>query len=272
MIRAAMTAAFLIVAPPALAQPTDARIADLIEAPRLIALMREEGLAYGRTLAADLIGRPDDPVWAEALDAIYDEDAMLARFENALDEALTQEEGGPIAAFLDGDLGQRVVQLELAGREAIADPDAEDAARAVWAEVAAEGGPRAERIEAFIAANDLVEENVAAGLTANYEFLAGLAEGGGMLGAETTEDALIAQAYGAEPELRAETEAWLGGYLHLSYGPLSDAELDDYIAFSVSEAGRDMNRALFRAFEEMYDGMSRALGRAAGERMRGEDI
>ena len=272
MIRATLVAACVLAAPPALAGSAGARVAELIEAPRLVELMREEGLAYGETLATDLIGRPDDAVWAEALQSIYDQGAMLARFEGALDEALTPEEAEPIVAFLEGDLGRRVVDLELAAREAIGDPAAEDAARAVWAEVAEEGGPRAERIEAFIDVNDLVEENVAAGLTANYEFLAGLAEGGGMLGSDTTEDALIAQAYGAEPELRAETEAWLGGYLHLAYGPLSDAELDAYIAFSETEAGRDMNRALFRAFEAMYDGMSRAMGRAAGERMVGEDI
>ena len=276
MIRAALIALGLLLAaaPPAAAQgaDADARVAELLEAPRMIGLMREEGIAYGETLAADLIGRPDDPVWAEALEAIYDEEAMLERFETALGEALTAEEAAPIAAFLEGDLGRRIVELELSAREVIADEAAEDAARAAWAEAAARGTPRAGRIETFIAVNDLVEENVASGLTANYEFLAGLAEGGGMGGAETSDEALIAQAYGAEPELRAETEAWLGGYLNLAYGPLSDADLDRYIAFSETEAGRDMNRALFRAFEAMYDGMSRAMGLAAGARMVGEDI
>lgn len=276
MIRAALIALGLLLAaaPPAAAQgaDADARVAELLEAPRMIGLMREEGIAYGETLAADLIGRPDDPVWAEALEAIYDEEAMLERFETALGEALTAEEAAPIAAFLEGDLGRRIVELELSAREVIADEAAEDAARAAWAEAAARGTPRAGRIETFIAVNDLVEENVASGLTANYEFLAGLAEGGGMGGAETSDEALIAQAYGAEPELRAETEAWLGGYLNLAYGPLSDADLDRYIAFSETDAGRDMNRALFRAFEAMYDGMSRAMGLAAGARMVGEDI
>ena len=276
MIRAALIALGLLLAaaPPAAAQgaDADARVAELLEAPRMIGLMREEGIAYGETLAADLIGRPDDPVWAEALEAIYDERAMLERFETALGEALTAEEAAPIAAFLEGDLGRRIVELELSAREVIADEAAEDAARAAWAEAAARGTPRAGRIETFIAVNDLVEENVASGLTANYEFLAGLAEGGGMGGAETSDEALIAQAYGAEPELRAETEAWLGGYLNLAYGPLSDADLDRYIAFSETDAGRDMNRALFRAFEAMYDGMSRAMGLAAGARMVGEDI
>ena len=276
MIRAALIALGLLLAaaPPAAAQgaDADARVAELLEAPRMIGLMREEGIAYGETLAADLIGRPDDPVWAEALEAIYDQEAMLERFETALGEALTAEEAAPIAAFLEGDLGRRIVELELSAREVIADEAAEDAARAAWAEAAARGTPRAGRIETFIAVNDLVEENVASGLTANYEFLAGLAEGGGMGGAETSDEALIAQAYGAEPELRAETEAWLGGYLNLAYGPLSDADLDRYIAFSETDAGRDMNRALFRAFEAMYDGMSRAMGLAAGARMVGEDI
>ena len=277
MLRAALTVLALAVPAPALAQGdvearSDARLAELIETERMIGLMHAEGVAYGETLAADLLGRPDDPAWAQAMQRIYDLPAMRSRFEAALAGELTAEEAAPIIDFLEGGLGRRIVELELAARAAIADPSAEEAARAVWSESAAEGAPRAGRIEAFIDVNDLLEENVAAGLTANYEFLAGLAEAGGMDGVDTTDDALIAEAYGAEPELRAETEEWLGGYLNLAYGPLTDAELDRYIDFSEAEAGRDLNRALFRAFDAMYDGMSRAMGRAAAVRLIGEDI
>ena len=280
MIRAALIAAALAL--PALPMPVlaqadlearaDARVFELIEGERMIGLMRAEGLAYGETLAADLLGRPADAAWAQAMARIYDLPRMRARFEGALGGALTAEEAAPILAFLEGDLGRRIVELELAAREAFADEEAEGAARAVWAEADAAGEARAAQIRRFIEANDLLEENVAAGLTANYEFLAGLAEGGGMPGLETTDDALIAQAYSAEPELRAESAEWLGGYLNLAYGPLSDAELDRYIDFSATPAGRDMNRALFRAFDAMYEGMSRAMGVAAGVRMAGEDI
>lgn len=280
MLRAALTAICLAAPPlagPAMAQDAaeaaaDARLAELMETGRMIGLMHAEGMAYGETLAADLLGRPGDASWAQSLARIYDRRAMQERFEAALADALTAEEAAPIIDFIESDLGRRVVELELAAREAFADPSAEEAARAVWVEMAAEGGARVDLIEEFIEANDLLQENVAAGLTANYEFLAGLADGGGMEGAETTDDALIAQAYSAEPEIRAETEEWLGGYLSLAYGPLSDDELARYVAFSETEAGRDMNRALFRSFDAMYDGMSRAMGAAAALELAGEDI
>ena len=280
MLRAALIALSLSAAQvglPALAQDmaeaqADERLAELLDSARTVELMHAEGLAYGDTLARDFLGRPGGASWTQAMTRIYDLPAMRRRFETTLADALTAEQAAPIIDFLESDLGRRIVELELGARAAFADPDAEEAAREVWAEAASAGTARAGLIEEFIAANDLVEENVASGLTANYEFLAGLAEGGGMDGLDTTDDALIAQAYAAEPELRAEAEAWLGGFLNLAYGPLTDDELGRYVAFSGTEAGRDMNSALFRAFDAMYDGMSRAMGRAAAVQLAGEDI
>ena len=53
------------------------------------------------------------------------------------------------------------------------------------------------------------------------------------------------------------------GFLVLAYQPLSDEDLQAYQAWSESDAGVLVNRALFAAFAEVYTPISRSLGQAA---------
>ena len=53
---------------------------------------------------------------------------------------------------------------------------------------------------------------------------------------------------------------------------MSDAEFDAYIAFSETEAGQALNRALLEGFDVMYEGVSVELGRAAASRIVGLDL
>ena len=69
-----------------------------------------------------------------------------------------------------------------------------------------------------------------------------------------------------------ETEDWLFPFLALSYAPLSDAELQGYIDFSRTAAGKKMNTALFAAFDAVFVQISRDLGRAVAQQMTGDDI
>ena len=153
----------------------------------------------------------------------------------------------------------------------MADDDVEEAARATWALMPEEDPDRAGRIEAFVEVNDLVDENVEGALNANLAFLRGL-DDGGAFPEPMPEDELLAQVWASEPEVRAEMEGWLGGFLSLAYEPLEDEALDAYIAFSESPEGQALNRALFDGFDAMYRGLSGELGRATAAQIAGQDI
>jgi hypothetical protein len=102
-------------------------------------------------------------------------------------------------------------------------------------------------------------------------FFQGLAEVGGGVG-EIPEEDMLADVWAQEPDIRAETEAWILPYLSLAYGPLSDDELAEYIGFSKTGPGQKLNHALFAAFDAVFSQISRDLGRATAKQMLGEDI
>jgi hypothetical protein len=83
---------------------------------------------------------------------------------------------------------------------------------------------------------------------------------------------MLAEVWAQEGDLRRETEDWLYPFLNLAYQPLSIADLDAYIAFSNSAAGRAINAALFVAFDVLGKDQSRGMGLAAGKLMAGQDI
>jgi hypothetical protein len=58
----------------------------------------------------------------------------------------------------------------------------------------------------------------------------------------------------------------------MAYQPLSDEELDTYIAMARTDEGRALNRALFAAFDEVFTDISATLGLAASRFIVGQDI
>ena len=277
MIRhAALTAATLslAVALPAAAQeapPEHEVLFDALQLDRVVSIMRAEGLAQSEDLAGDLFPNRAASGWHASLERIYDEDAMRGRLLGGVSGALEGEDVDEMTAFFTSPQGERIVELELAAREAMMDDEADEAARAAWGILLEDDPERAGRIERFIEVNDLVEENVEGALNSNLAFMRGLGEGGAFL-EPVPEDQLLADVWSAEPEIRAETTAWLGGFLSLAYEPLGDGDLDAYIAFSETEEGQALNRALFAGFDAMFEGLSGELGRAAAAQMVGQDI
>ena len=82
---------------------------------------------------------------------------------------------------------------------------------------------------------------------------------------------MLAEVWG-ESDVRRDTTEWLFPFLMLAYQPLSDQELDAYIAFSTTPAGQKANRAVFAAFDAMFVQVSKELGQSAGRLMAGQDI
>ncbi|NVK60443.1 MAG: hypothetical protein HWE37_10270, partial [Rhodobacteraceae bacterium] len=100
-------------------------------------------------------------------------------------------------------------------------------------------------------------------------FYLGLVDGGAL---EMSERDIADEVWSQEPETRADTREWLYGYLLMSYGPIADKDLEDYVALSSTEEGKAMNRALFDGFNAMYDEISYALGLAAAQQMMAQDL
>lgn len=261
-------ACLLLCAAPAAAQGRAAALWDALKLDEVIEVMRGEGIAHAEELEETLFPGRGGAGWRREVAAIHDRARMRDWVASRLDGALGEGAAAAMLDFFTGDLGRRIVALEIGARKAIRDGEAEAAAIA-----AARRLPPARRahITDFIDANDLLERNVVGAMNANLAFYRGLAEGGAFDGA-LTEERILADVRASAPEIRAETEAWLYGFLGLAYGPLSDAELDRYVALSESGAGQALNAALFTAFDGLHERISRDLGRRAAGYLSSEEL
>jgi len=258
---------------PARAEPP-ARLEELIAALRLdetLEVMAQEGIAYGNELEAEMFPGRGKARWQAMVTDIYDAARARQVMRETLGEALSGTDLDPLVMFFGGETGARIVGLELSARRALLDPDVEDASRETVERMRDAGDTRLGLLEVFVAVNDLVEMNVAGGLNANYAFYAGLVAGGAFP-FDMSEEEMLAEVWSQEPELREETEAWLYSYLAMAYQPLSDAELQAYIALSETAEGQALNQALFAGFDVLFRQVSRDLGVGAAQFIQGEDI
>jgi hypothetical protein len=265
MLRLFLPLALVLAPLAATAQVSPARIAGLYEAlglPEVVQIMREEGLRYGGSIEEEMFPGGGGEAWSAAVSAIYDaaemDEVVRARMAEAMPEAAVDASED----FFRSDRGQRIVGLEVSARRALLDPAVEDEARATAEAMRLDGDPRVGLVGRFADANQLVEQNVAGALNANLAFYKGL-DAGGAFPRSMTETEILADVWGQEPEVRADTEDWVYSFLLLAYAPLSEGDLEAYISFSETEEGQALNRALFGAFDGMFTGISRDLGLAA---------
>ncbi len=240
----------------------------------VLAVMREEGFDYGETLETEMFPGKGGANWSAEVGRIYDEAAMKAVFDAAFVAELGKADPAVIEvmeAFFASERGQRILMLEVQARRALLDESVEDAAKVNVEEMAAEDDPRLAAIREFAEANDLIEMNVAGALNANLAFFKGMATSGAF-DQQMTEDEMLSSVWAQEPDIRIETETWLYPYLALAYEPLSDDDMQAYLAFSDMEEGKVLNAAVFAAFNVLFTEISSNLGRAVAKEMHGEDI
>lgn len=243
---------------------------DALRMDELIAVMRDEGLAYGETIATDMLGGADAE-WDAAVADIYDPERLEAAVRAGLEQTLGTADLDPAIAFFTSEPGRTFVSLELAARQALLDDAVEEAAKEAAALAMADRTPRLQILDRFVAANDLIETNVTGSMNANFAFFGGLGAGGALPDG-ATEDQLLSDLWAQEPGIRADTVEWIYTYLLLAYSPASDADLETYIAFSETEAGRQVNHGLFTTFDQVFAAISHALGLAAARQMQTEQL
>lgn len=249
------------------------RLGEVMQLDALFDVLRAEGLAYGDTLEADMFPSGGGADWRQAVSDTYDVARLRDRFDAAMQKALGDDPAvlSEIAVFFGSDLGQRIVGLEIEARQAFLDTAAEEAAKVAADDAAAAREPKVALIRRMIEASDLLEMNVAGSMSGNLAFMTGMA-GTGAYGRDMPQDQILSDIWAQEDQVRADTSTWLYAYLGLAYAPLSEAELKTYVAFWESPAGKELNAALFTAFDEVFRPVSFDLGRAAGRAMQGRDI
>lgn len=239
----------------------------------LLAVLQDEAVKAGEDLADSMMpGRPVEG-WTQTVARINAPSRTGPLLSRRFAEALEGRHAGAILDYLTTPLGRRIVGLELSAREALRDTSVQDAVLSEYDEMRREGDPRADQIDAFIKANDLIDANVVGALNANAAFLKGMgAAASGDAADRLSEADILTQVWQQEPELRAETEDWVRAFVSLAYQPLSDAEMADYLAFTETPAGQAMNTALFAAFDALFVETSYQTGEALGRWIGSEDL
>lgn len=266
----ALTTALVLAVTPAFSA-TKAELDRLFEAigtPELIEIMRTEGIDQADEIRESMFpGRSSG--WEPIASSIYDTGRMAAGFRAAFDAELSDSDVTALLEFFASDLGRQIISLELSAREALLDEDVEEAAKKAYADLDVRNPERFEALGSFVDENDLIELNVAGALNASLAFYRGLADGGSF---NLTEDVMLRDVWEQEPQIRADTTGWMMSYLAMAYEPLSDEELEVYKAMSLTDAGRDLNRALFAGFDQVFNRISYSLGNAASRFIQGDDI
>lgn len=257
---------------------TDQQITDrvwtIMQLNRLVPILQDEAMAEGRELAATMFPRGGTGLWLDRVRALHHPDRIKGLFLRGASDALSA--AGPadvqagLAFYLTG-LGQRILMLEGKARAAMLDERVEATARASYARAVRLSHPRAARIARLIDTADLIGPNVAGGLNASIAFSKGFEAGGGFP-MPMSETQIIRDAWAQEPELRADTEAWIGAYLYLAYASLTDAQLDLYIRFAASDGGRALSQVMFAGFDAAFGQTAYDLGLAAAAELRGREL
>ena len=193
---------------------------------------------------------------------INDPDRLVEEMEDEFAEELPPADVAPILDFLRSDQGSRIVMLELSAREALLDPDIEAMTARCWT-IAAQWAIRgSSMIEQFVEVNDLVDANVVGRDERQRAFYCGAWARAAHWNRPDRCRNRRARSGPRRRRSARSTEDWVYSFLLLAYGPLSDQDLAAYIAFSESEPGQAMNRALFAAFDRIF------VDDFAGDRLR----
>ncbi|EPX78890.1 hypothetical protein [Litoreibacter arenae] len=232
-------------------------------------VLRDEGVAAGQDLSSPE-GVPPSPAWTARLERIYDPDKAKALFLEGMQGIDDIEASEAALAFFEGDLGAKIVQIEIDARKALNSEAGEEAAAAKVADIRDEDPSLYLMYQEFIKVNGLVESNVAGALNSNLAFYRGMAtnedysEG-------LSESFMLNSVWEQEPKIRQEMEEWTINFSAVAYSALTKAELQRYIDISKTPAGQRLNTVLFAGFDKMFEHQSYELGRATAEFMIGED-
>ncbi|MBU3259827.1 DUF2059 domain-containing protein [Roseovarius sp. PS-C2] len=272
MMLSAMLGGLLLLAGSATADETQAQFEALLNALQIketVHVMHDEGVAYGKEVGADMLPDADAVSWQRVVNRIHDADKMRALVVRGFADALAGEDLTPMLDFMQTPRGQNIVGLEIAARRAFLDSAVEEAARDRLEQRRDENAPVLEQISQLIRDSDLIERNVTGALNSNLMFYNGLVDGGAL---EMSQDDILSDVWSQEDTVREDARDWMNAFLLMAYEPLEPEDLQAYVEFYRTPAGRVLNRAMFDAFNRMYEELSYILGRAVARHMQSEKL
>lgn len=237
------------------AGPAHDRLLETVRIDDQLAVISAEGLAGAQDIDETLLEGAGGGVWTEQVQQLYAPERLKPMIREKMIEVLDEDPALAVASFFQSDEGQRIIEVELSGRQAFLDPELEEAARDL-----AVGHEKSELVMRFLEANNLVDLNVDAGLNSDLRFLQGLSQGGAL---DMDETEMLESVWSEEPAMRIEVSGWLTAYYTLVFSALSDVEIETYIAFSETKSGRAYNRAVFEAFNHVFEEVAFGLGQSA---------
>lgn len=254
---------------PAWADARMSVLVDVLKLPEVAKILLAEDRAYAQELNEEMLNGDGGGGWQLQIAAILSEGRMVERVRQALEARLQGDLLEDAIAFYASDLGTRIIQFENSGRQAFANEDIEEAARARYLELQDSDDTRLAAIRQIIADGDMIDLNIKGTLSANYQFMRGLSDGGAFV---MSDNEILADVAAQTDQVSEDTHMWLHSFLLLAYSPLSDAEMNAYIAFGQSPAGQALNLALFDGFGASYEDISYGLGQAVALHIKGQEL
>ncbi len=244
------------------------RLTDAMRMSDAMQIFSDEGVDQARVLDTGLLNGTGGAFFQAQIEDLYDPVWMLSKVSEALSETMTDGQLEQAALFFESDLGQTIVSLENSARRAFSDDAIEEMALTAFRDTDRES-ERYRLVEEYIQVNDLIERNVKGGLSADYSFFRGLADGQGIAADDSD---MLARLLSQTAQSQKETREWLFSFLLVAYGPLTEAQMRRNIAFSRTEAGRALNDALFLGLDGMFDELSYEMGLTAAQVLGASDL
>ncbi len=269
MMRAiALAVAASLLASSAFANPRVDRLLEAMQVPTFLVILREEGQEQGDTINEGLLDGAGGSLFQEQVDLLYDPAWMYEQLSDAVEVGMDDGQLEQAAIFFESDLGQTIVSLENSARRALGDDAIEEFARLNYAETD-RSTPFFRLLDEYIEVNDLVDRNLQGTLSADYNFYRGLSSGQGL---PVDDQSILSELLEGQDEARQETIDWMYSFLLLAYKPLSEVQLRENIAFSRTDTGQALNKALFEGFDQMIDTISYELGAVVAHALRSSDL
>ncbi|WP_319547164.1 DUF2059 domain-containing protein [Ruegeria conchae] len=265
-----LAAAILLVvwAVPLAANQQAERLMQAMHLSDFLEILSEEGLAQGLSIDESMLGGAGGSYFQAQVAELYDPSSMYERLSQSVGRIMTNAQLEQSSIFFESDLGQSIVSLENSARKALADDTIDQMARTAYFETDRED-MFFRLVDEYVQVNDLIEQNVRGTISADFSFYRGLASGqNGSLDEASVLDELLSQ----HEQTKAETTEWMYSFLLLAYRPLNETQLRENIAFSRTDAGRALNAALFKSFDEMLNSISYQLGQAVAQAMSASEL
>ena len=199
--------------------------------------------------------------WDQAAKEAFPSDALFEEITANMDGLLDEDVLGPSRAFLLSDLGRRVTALEEQAQSAELSMDVinEEGAQ-ILSDLIRTSAGRLDDYKRLIDALGAIDSETASAMNLNYAIQLGMSQSG-KLPFSLSEAEILSLVASQEDSIRAQIREQIYINFAYTYYDLSDEDLEAYIAFLTSRAGRSLYSAIQVATETVVSQRATIFGR-----------